>query len=524
MAGWNFSDRDLEQIKSMGLSQAQVKAQLKFFQRSPYLKIQRPSRIGDGIIKIPSGEQKAFIRRQEKAGRESRFLKFIPASGAASRMFQTAFFFLYEHPSLTPASLRRLKTRGDPDGKEFSTFLSKIPRCPFFNDLKDALQKDGLDFETLWQKGNWTVILEYLLTEKGLNYGDLPKGLMKFYQYPEESRTALEEHLVEAARTIRDRLGISRIHLTVSPEHRRVFKKFLKTIQPALEKTLHTRFELSLSVQKPSTNTIALDDLNRPFRQADGSLLFRPGGHGSLLSNISDLAGDLIFIKNIDNVQPDRLKGLTLTWKKVLGGVLVWLEEKIRDYLNRLISEPKDPKGIEEAMAFAQNSLLIFQPPDFPNWSPSRRRGFLLKKLNRPIRVCGMVKNVKEPGGGPFWVEGPDGTLSPQIVEKAQVDFSSPEQAALWGSSTHFNPVDLVCSLRDYQGIPFDLTRFVDSQAVFLTRKSWEGRELRSLEWPGLWNGSMSDWITVLVEVPGRTFTPVKTVNDLLKPVHQPAD
>jgi hypothetical protein len=279
--------------------------------------------------------------------------------------------------------------------------------------------------------------------------------------------------------------------------------------------------EVTFSVQKHSTNTIAVDLDNRPFREKDGRLLFRPGGHGALLSNLADIQGDLIYLKNIDNILPDRLRGPTIIWKKVLGGLLVEIQKSVTGYLRQMIQGSKEIGLYETAMDFARSRLLIPEPQAFRQWTVEKKRDFLLNRLNRPMRVCGMVRNEGEPGGGPFWVEGKDGNLSLQIVESAEVDPQSPEQQAIWGSSTHFNPVDLVCAVKDFRGNPFPLKDYVNPEAVFISGKSKDGRVLKSLELPGLWNGAMAEWITLFVEVPIATFNPVKTINDLLKSEHQ---
>jgi hypothetical protein len=279
--------------------------------------------------------------------------------------------------------------------------------------------------------------------------------------------------------------------------------------------------EVTFSIQEHSTDTIAVDLENRPFREKDGRLLFRPGGHGALLYNLANIGGDLIYVKNIDNILPDRLREPTILWKKVLGGLLVEIQKTVYGHVRQLMEGSKDTEPIEMAMDFAKNRLLIPEPKGFKQWSVEKKRDFLLNRLNRPLRVCGMVKNEGEPGGGPFWVEGKDGNLSVQIVESAEVDPQSNEQRAIWGSSSHFNPVDLVCAVKDFRGNPFPLKDYVSAEAVFISQKSKDGRDLKSLELPGLWNGAMAEWITLFVEVPIATFNPVKTINDLLKPEHQ---
>lgn len=522
MVDLTFNQEDRWQMKALGISEEQVRLQIQIFQKSSfYVRLHRPCTIGDGIQQIASDELAAYIGLQEKAAREGRFLKFVPASGAASRMFKTPFQIYHQNPTFLNRKIPERAARGDQEEKDFLCFQKGIQQMAFFEDLKTILASNGLQIENLLNQGRWREILEYLLTERGLNYGGLPKGLLKFHRYPSGGRTAFEEHLVEAVYTVRDREGICRLHMTVLPGHEETFRQLLERIKPWYEQHYQSCFEVTFSVQKHSTDTIAVDLENQPFREKDGRILFRPGGHGALLENLKDLQGDLIYLKNIDNVLPDRFKEPTLTWKKVLGGFLLKIKESVNGYVSRLMEMPEDTGLLEEAMAFAQNRLFIPEPRNFKQWMEKEKRDFLLSRLNRPLRVCGMVKNEGEPGGGPFWVEGRDGTLSLQIVESAQVDPQSSKEQAIWASSTHFNPVDLVCAVRDFRDRPFHLEKYVDPEAVFISQKSKDGRDLKSMELPGLWNGAMAEWITLFVEVPIATFSPVKTIKDLLKPEHQ---
>jgi len=380
---------------------------------------------------------------------------------------------------------------------------------------------DGLDLELLIEKGEFKEILDYLLTAKGLNYAERPKGLLKFHRYQEGSRTAFAEHLVEAANYAKGSGGKSRLHFTVSPEHQTGFRELLTEISDEFAKEYGVRFAVDFSEQEKATDTIAVDLDNRPFREADGTLLFRPGGHGALLENLNRLAADIIFIKNIDNVVPDRLKDETFLWKKVLCGHLLKVQKKIFSYLEMLGEKPVPVKLVDEILHFIKLELAIQPPVDFDLRSDSEKCNFLMGILNRPIRVCGMVKNEGEPGGGPFWVADRDGSLSLQIVEGAQIDPAASGQQKVLQAATHFNPVDLVCGVRDWQGKPFDLKKYVDPEAVFIAQKSKDGRELKALELPGIWNGAMAYWNTIFVEVPLITFNPVKSVNDLLRAEHQ---
>jgi len=408
---------------------------------------------------------------------------------------------------------------GDLACVELVRFVEGIRSFAFFEDLAHAMARDGHCLDTLIERGHFRTVIRYLLTGQGLNYAALPKGLLKFHRYPAECRTALEEHLVEAAHYISADGGPCRIHFTVSPEHKEDLVRFSEAVKRSYGQRYSVRYELSFSCQKPSTNTVAVDMENRPLRDDNGRLLFRPGGHGALLFNLNELEADIVYIKNIDNLSPDHLKDATFLWKKILGGYLVEIQENVYS-LVRALKEGASSSEAARAERFLGDELLMRFPDEYTAWTPERKREFLLSKLNRPIRVCGVVRNVGEPGGAPFWVQDKSGGLSVQIVEKAQVDFDSPAQREIWMSSTHFNPVDLVCAVRDYRGNPFDLTRHADPEAVFITTKSKDGERLKALELPGLWNGSMADWTTVIVEVPRITFNPVKKICDLLRPEH----
>jgi hypothetical protein len=521
MHQWHLGAEDFRQAQTLGINATQLEDQLRTFAKSDfYLFLDRPCTIGDGILQVSEEQAKLFAARQEEAARRGRFLKFVPASGAATRMFQVPLAFL-DTPPLPPLeALRHSAEGGDSHSRELLAFFTGLRRFAFHDALRAILQANGKDLEELIDQGALEPILIHLLTERGLDYRSLPKGLLPFHRYPEENRTAFEEHLVESIHYVRDAEGACRLHFTVSPEHRQGFLDLMAAVCPRYERRHGVRFLLDYSVQKRSTDTLAVDPDNRPFRHKDGSLLFRPSGHGALLENLNDLQGDLVYLKNIDNVVHDRLKPTTTAWKKILGGLLCTVQDHIHDLLTRLQQgELPDP---QETSDLLHHRLHLTLPPNFGQWASERRKQWLLDRLNRPLRVCGVVRNVGEPGGGPFWVRARDGALSLQIVESAQVDPRSAEQMAVWNAATHFNPVDVVCAVRDYTGRPFDLRHFVDRDAVFISRKSKDGRDLKALERPGLWNGSMADWITLFVEVPRITFNPVKTVTALLAPEHQP--
>ena len=522
MRDLGFNRGDHIQMESLGISEEQVKAQIQIF-RKPlfFVRLHRPCILGDGIQQISSGDLEHYVQLHEEAAQEGRFIKFVPASGAASRMFKLLFEIYSQNPCPPIEEFREQAGKGDQKAKDLLCFLDGIRSMALFEDLKSMVDGKGLPLEELLEQNGWQEILKYLLTEQGLNYGALPKGLLKFHRYPSGHRTAFEEHLVEAIHTVRDRRGVCCVHFTVSPEHEEGFRQYCERIRSWYEQEYQCLLEVTFSIQKHSTDTVAVDLENRPFREKDGRLLFRPGGHGALLFNLADIEGDLIYVKNIDNILPDRLRGPTIIWKKVLGGLLVEIQKNVNGYVRQLTESSKDKGLFERAMDFAKNRLLIPEPHGFKQWTVEKKRGFLVNRLNRPLRVCGMVRNEGELGGGPFWVEGKDGNLSLQIVESAEVDSQSSEQQGIWGSSTHFNPVDLVCAVRDFRGNLFHLKDYVNPEAVFISQKSKDGRDLKSLELPGLWNGAMAEWVTLFVEVPITTFNPVKTINDLLKSEHQ---
>lgn len=434
-------------------------------------------------------------------------MKFVPASGAASRMFREWF--------------RCLDNGGFTAQAEADAFSRDLERYAFFRDLEKALAEKGQELKGLLDT-QAAAIMRFLLTEEGLNYGLLPKALLKFHAYPEGTRTAIEEHLVEAALYARDLENVARIHFTVSCEHESAVRTLLSRVIPAYESRLDTIFEIGLSTQDPETDTIAVDPEYRPLRTEEGALIFRPGGHGALLANLNTLDADIIFLKNIDNVVPDRLKPETLLWKRFLAGYLIRLQGEIFSCLRRIEQENGTEDDLESIADFCERHLNTALPTQFRDFPISEKRSFLVRKLNRPLRICGMVKNEGEPGGGPFWVDDPDGRggASVQIIEESQIDLNDPKQRTVWLSATHFNPVDLVCGVRDFHGRKFDLPAFVDPATAAIARKSEKGRELLALERPGLWNGSMAFWTTVFIEVPLATFNPVKTVSDLLRPQH----
>lgn len=516
-----FSAADLQQMVQLGLTEDQVRRQLDCFSKphSP-IRLNRPCTLGDGIIKIGPPELEKYLQLQAQAAAVDRFLKFVPASGAASRMFQVLQIF-YDSYGENLEEISQRAASGDAIARDSLQFLAALRSYPFYPDLAAVMARDGLSLEAVLEQGQFKTVLEYLLTDRGLNYASLPKGLLKFHCYLNGCRTPFEEHLCEVAHYLGGRGHPCRVHFTVSPEHEERCCRLLQEVKPAYEEKFQLAFEIGFSCQSRSTDTIAVDADNRPWRDKNGHLLFRAAGHGALLKNLGDLQGDLVYIKNIDNVAPDHLKEPTYHWNKILGGYLVALQQDVHHWL-RLMRNRVADDVLTEGEDYCRSRLFITLPDSCQSWSAREKQAYLVKKLGRPIRVCGMVPNTGEPGGGPFWVEGPDRTLSLQIVEKAQVDFSDSRQEAIWRAATHFNPVELVCGLRDEAGHAFDLGQYVDQEAGLISEKSKDGKVLKALELPGLWNGAMADWITVFVEVPGVTFDPVKSVVDLLRPEHQP--
>lgn len=496
-------------LQQRGISIKQIEEQLQSFATGfPFLKIINAAEPQKGIIQVNENELKNALNQwNDYLQTEATIIKFVPASGAASRMFKDLFEFLESD-------------RNEPQNEFENTFFNKIEQFAFYNELnKVCLENDKLSIKELILNKQYKPIVANLLLESGLNYGSLPKGLLRFHSYPTEKRTPLQEHLVEGALYAANKSNSVNIHFTVSKEHRLLFEKHLDESLNAFEEKYGVSYNVSFSEQKPSTDTIAADENNQPFREK-GSLVFRPGGHGALIENLNDLSGDIIFIKNIDNVVPDSLKELTIVYKKVIAGILINLQKQTFSYLHELENESISAAKLSVIAQFCETRLNNHSDR-LEKLSSNELRMYLYNKLNRPMRVCGMVKNVGEPGGGPFLTVNADGTVSPQILESSQIDLNNPSDKEKMQKSTHFNPVDLVCAVKDYKGVKFDLLKHVDKNTGFISLKSKNGKELKALELPGLWNGAMSDWNTIFVEVPIETFNPVKTVNDLLRPQHQ---
>ena len=524
---YELTAEDRAELQARGMLPETVETHIRQFQQGfPPIQLERPCTLGDGIARIPA-ETDRLAQLHAEAAAAGRLIKFVPASGAASRMFQFPLSFFQQPELLSNQVLARKAAEGDADCQAFHRFLGQLDHFAFAQELRTVLHRDGHTLEGLLSQGQYHTLLVYLLTPAGLNYANLPKGLVPFHAYGDHSRTAFEEHVVEALEYVRDASSVARLHFTVPAPHRQVIQTYLDGVCHRYAQR-SAQLDISYSIQKPATDTIAVDSDNIPVRDSSGALVFRPGGHGALLENLADLQGDIVFIKNIDNVLPDRLKPDTYRYKKLLCGYLLHLQQQVFFHIAQLKAplpseSPATRIAIDAARCFAQDQLSLVLPQDFERTAMLRQCDFLIAQLDRPLRVCGVVKNTGEPGGGPFWVRQVNGTTSLQIVEASQVDMTNAEQRARWQAATHFNPVDLVCGVRDYRGRPFPLAQFVDPATGFISEKSKDGRSLRALELPGLWNGAMAHWNTVFVEVPGSTFHPVKTVMDLLRPEHQPA-
>lgn len=504
-----ITESDKIHLEEKGISMEQFQKQLDDFKNGfPFLEIAAAASVDKGILVVSPDEEQKYLDDWDayKSSINKKVIKFVPASGAASRMFKDLFEFLSAPYDVPTSAFEK-------------AFFDGLKKFAFYSDLNEAcVNNEGKDIETLLAESNYKAIVENLLLPQGLNYGNLPKGLLKFHKYEGGERTPIEEHLMEGYLYAKNEGENINLHFTVSPEHRIMFEKLVRQRKSDFEEKLDVEFNVSFSVQKPSTDTIAADSNNEPFRE-DGVLVFRPGGHGALIENLNDLDADVVFIKNIDNTVPDKYKETETKYKKILAGVLVDTQAKIFEYLKLIDTGRYTHDELMDILYFLQNTLNI-KNPDTKLLEDAELVLYLKRKLDRPCRVCGMVRNVGEPGGGPFLAVNQDDTISPQILESSQVDMSDPAKKEMFSNGTHFNPVDLVCGIKDYRGRKFNLKDYVDNNTGFISIKSKNGKELKALELPGLWNGAMSDWNTIFVEVPIETFNPVKTINDLLRDCH----
>lgn len=504
----NHNDQALLQKK--GVSEQTLEAQLKRFATGfPYLKLAGSATVGHGITRLsPEEETQAVARWKQYLADGGEVMKFVPASGAASRMFKALFSFVDGNDDV-PAP-----------GSPVAELIDHADKLPFAAELDQVTTRlYGKNVAQLIAENRAKDVIAAIIRPEGLNYGQLPKALLTFHKYSDGVRTSLEEQLVEGSQTAATD-GKVKLHFTVSADHRKLFEEKISAVVPAIEKKTGLKFDITMSEQKPSTDTVAATVDNQLFRNDNGDIVFRPGGHGALIENLNDIDSAVVFIKNIDNVVPDSLREPTIRYKQVIGGILILAHDKIVKYLDLIDSNAYTPADLEEMKHFLTSTLSI-SDPRLDSLSDHALAQLIRSKLDRPLRVCGMVRNEGEPGGGPFIAFNADGSASPQILESTQIDPASEAAQAMMKGATHFNPVDLVCYLKRPDGSAYYLPDYVDHNTGFISSKSFAGRELKALELPGLWNGAMSDWSTIFVEVPAATFNPVKTVNDLLRPAHQ---
>ena len=505
-----LNENDLQLIENKGITPTMIDEQINRFEKGfPYLRIHSVATVGNGIMRLGEKDINHYIKLWRQSQQEGVTIeKFVPASGAASRMFKNMFAF-------TTSGRTEPKTDFE---KQYFDNINHFAFYPALNKACDKLYKAPIP--QLIQDGKYVEIVKTMLEKDGLNYGFLPKALLQFHKAAGGGvHTSLEEHLEEGAQYAANGKRQVNIHFTVSPEHRKEFDKILKAKLPMMEQVWGVKYHVTMSEQKQSTDTIAVNLDNTPYRDADGNLFFRPAGHGALIENLNERDADVVFVKNIDNVVPLRLRNATVRYKKAIGGYLIDVQRHIAKHLATL-DKGATTADLKNILKFVENRLCTRNEAT-ANMNDEQLTGYLRGKLNRPIRVCGMVLNEGEPGGGPYLAYNPDGSYSPQILEAAQIDENDAAAVELMKSGTHFNPVDLVCYIKDYKGDKFDLKKFIDPETGLISMKSTGGVEIKALELPGLWNGSMSDWNTIFVEVPIETFNPVKTVNDLLRPQHQ---
>ncbi len=513
-----FSEKDLSQINKIGLTTDRIHAQMALIKSGmAYSNLKKAATIGNGILKIEKEQEFHYINLFESKRNHLSMVKFVPASGAATRMFKFLFQFLNDY-NIEEDSIDSYIEKTN--NKGLSKFFDALEKLPFFEEVVHKIHKIIPDYNELSFEKRKVEFVKTILEVDRLNYSFYPKGLLPFHKYESYVATAFEEHLYEGA-LYGSSNNTANLHFTISENHERNFKKELNHIEEEVEECTENTFNISFSFQKKSTDTIALTSNDELFRDSEGSILFRPSGHGALLENLNDLDYDIIFIKNIDNVVVKEYHETISNYKKILTGILLEVQEQTFKFLNQLDSDILNDNDLESIVQFVTNKLNVVVTQEFECSSLDSKIFYLRDKLNRPIRVCGMVKNEGEPGGGPFWVQDKNGNMSLQIVESAQVDSTNESQAEILKNATHFNPVDLVCGIKNYKGESFNLLQYVDHEASFITKKNHLGEDIKTLELPGLWNGSMAYWNTIFVEVPLITFNPVKTVNDLLRDSHQ---
>ncbi|TPG39275.1 DUF4301 family protein [Flavobacterium pectinovorum] len=513
-----ISSTDFVQIYNHGISIDKILNQLQIF-RSGILKsnLISPATINNGILSLSEAEleEKATFFDLQKD--KLRLKKFVPASGAASRMFKFLSSFLNDFDIKKETINAYINRKKDSD---LSIFIVAMDKFPFFETIDKKLKEIYPDFETLGRDYKNYYFIKTLLSSDYFDFANKPKAVLPFHQYKNHIANPIEEHLNECAHYATSN-QVSNLHFTVSEAHQSLFENEVEILKGKVEEKSGIKISIGYSYQNKSTDSICVDSKNIPIRDKNEHLVFRPGGHGALIENLNELDSDIIFIKNIDNVIQNHIDKIAL-YKKALAGVLIEVQQKIFSYLNVIEKQEIKENNIEEIISFLLQKLNIEMSPDFNKFTFENKVNKIKDLLNKPIRVCGMVKNEGEPGGGPFWVMNDKGSISLQIVEASQVDLTNKQQQEILASATHFNPVDLVCGIRNYKNQKFDLLQFTDQKAGFIVEKSVDGKIVKSYELPGLWNGAMANWLTIFIAVPLITFNPVKTVNDLLKPAHQP--
>jgi hypothetical protein len=511
-----FSSLDFVQIYEHGVALENIEKQFNIFKNGiSKAVLVEPAKISKGILKLSKSDfqQKAEFFDANKS--TLKLKKFVPASGAASRMFKFLIAFLNEFDIENESINAYINRKKD---SELSLFIVGLEKFPFFETVKRKLKEVFPNFDNLEKDHKNYYFIKLLLSPDYFDFANKPKGVLPFHKYKTHTATPIEEHLYECAHYSSSN-GTAHLRFTVSEAHQSQFESVVNSVKSKVEKETGIMITTRYSYQNKATDTIAVDLENNPFRDKNGQLVFRPGGHGALIENLNNLHADIIFIKNIDNVIQNNIESISF-YKKGLAGILIELQQQIFQYLNEI--ENSEKASLDEMISFVQNILNFEIPEDFSKYTTENKISHIKNILDRPIRVCGMVKNEQDPGGGPFWVRDSKGAVSLQIVETSQVDLENANQAKILADATHFNPVDLVCGILNYKNEKFDLTRFVDHKSGFIVEKNKNGKPLISYELPGLWNGAMAKWISIFVEVPLTTFNPVKTVNDLLKPAHQP--
>ncbi len=514
-----FSKKDIQQLENKGLTRKGVEQQITLFENGlPFANLVSEAIIDNGIIKLSKDKIDTYISKFNDKKNKISILKFVPASGAATRMFKFLFTFLEDY-TLEKGSINSYINKTN--NKDLSLFFIGIEKFPFYQIVLDRLEQTYTDFDNMSVNEQGLKFVQMMLDKDKLDFGNSPKGLLPFHEYKNQViSTAFEEHLFESALYSSSEKS-AKLHFTVSEKHEDKFDEEFKRFEEKVEGVTGLKFDISFSYQKESTDTIAVTAKNKPFREDNKTLHFRPSGHGALIENLNDLDADIIFIKNIDNVVTYKYKDEVAKYKKVLAGILLEVQEQAFSYLHLLEnSQPSEGKLIEIG-EFLINRMNVKISSEFEKYSLKYQIEYLAEKLNRPIRVCGMVKNEGEPGGGPFWIKDESGYISLQIVESAQINKKRRRQKDILKDATHFNPVDLVCGIKNHKGEKYNLKKYIDYKAAFITMKTKTGKDIKALELPGLWNGSMANWNTIFVEVPLITFNPVKTVNDLLKAPHQ---